>query len=412
MSSQHLAPEAEARLQHFLDHIGDILGHQCRRASFATYALGLLSHLERKSMEPIAAQASGGPARANAAHQKLQYFITESEWEDGPVRLAAARYALAALERQACVVSWIVDDTGFLKQGEHSVGVQRQYTGSAGKTTNCQVGVSLTVATPTRHLPVDFALYLPRKWVDNPARRKEAKIPDEVSFKTKSELALEMIREAMAADLPPATVLADADYGSATAFRTELKRLGLDYAVGIGGNAKVWRLDKLGRRQGPPVTIAELAQTIDRRRYRRVSWRAGTKEQLTSRFARERVVPYHDDGTPAATREAEWLLFEWPLHEERPTKYYLTTLPQTAPIRFIVHLIKCRWRTERMYQEMKGELGLDHFEGRRYAGWHHHVSVALCCYAFVVAEQALAISPYALFRTQTTSKRTPTSPTF
>ena len=398
MSTQHLSPDSETRLQGFLDHIGDILGHKNRRASFATYALGLLSDLERKSMEPIAAQASGGPARANAAHQRLQFFITESEWENQPVREAAAQYALAALQEKEAITSWIIDDTGFIKKGEHSVGVQRQYTGSAGKTTNCQVGVSLSLTTQTRHLPVDFALYLPKGWAESPSRRKEAKIPSSVTFKTKPELAMEMITAAVEANLPPAVVLADADYGRSTAFRTGLKDLGLDYAVGVKGNAKVWRLDKLGRRRGKPVAIAELAKLISRRRYRKCSWREGTKGKLTSRFARELVVPYHDDGTPASNREAEWLLVEWPPHEDSPSKYCLTTLSKDASMRFIVTMLKQRWRTERMYQEMKGELGLDHFEGRRYAGWHHHVSVALCCYAFVVAEQARSIPPCAVFR--------------
>lgn len=194
--------EAQVRLVAYLDQLGEILDNKCRRASFATYALGLLSEGERKSMEPIAARACGDPGEVDAVHHRLQHFITDSVWSDVDIRRAAAQYGLEAVTQDECIQTWIIDDTGFLKQGRHSVGVQRQYTGSAGKTTNCQIGASLTLATQTRHLPVDFELYLPRRWTEDPLRRREARIPDDVGFRTKPELALEMIRRAVHDGLP------------------------------------------------------------------------------------------------------------------------------------------------------------------------------------------------------------------
>ena len=185
------------RLEAYFERIGSVLGDDKRRASFATYAIGLLSDGERKSMEPIAARACADPERIDAEHQRLAHFVSNSNWRDKDVRREAAAYALEVLTKREPVVAWIFDDTGFLKQGSHSVGVQRQYTGSAGKITNCQIGVSLTVATPTEHLPIDFELYLPQSWTEDPARRLEARIPDEVQFQTKSELAIVMLRRAV-----------------------------------------------------------------------------------------------------------------------------------------------------------------------------------------------------------------------
>ncbi|WP_437976142.1 IS701 family transposase [Sorangium sp. So ce295] len=239
-------PAAEQRLQAYLSEIGDVLGHPLRRESFATYALGLLGEAERKSVEPIAARACPDPERVEVAHQRLLHFVSNSHWDDEAVRLHAARYAIGAMTQQAPVTSWIVDDTGFLKKGTHSVGVQRQYTGSAGKTTNCQIGVSLSVATRYHHVPIDFELYLPQSWADDPARRREARIPDQVVYKTKIDLALEMIERAARHGIPGDIVLADAAYGNSNAFRETVRLLGFDYAVGIESPTKVLPLRRRG----------------------------------------------------------------------------------------------------------------------------------------------------------------------
>ena len=193
-------PETDAsllRFQSHVDHIGALLGNDAQRASFATYAVGLLRDGERKSMEPIACRACPDPKKADAAHQRLHNFVSNSPWSDHDVRLESVRYALDAMEKREPIVAWIVDDTGFLKQGNHSVGVQRQYSGAAGKVANCQVGPSLCLATNSRQLPVDFELYLPKSWAGDKAKRKEGHIPDEVHFQTKLQLALGMIRRAI-----------------------------------------------------------------------------------------------------------------------------------------------------------------------------------------------------------------------
>ena len=382
---------AVERLQGYFEQIGTCLRDKRKRASFAMYAFGILGDGERKSAEPIAARACGGsPVECQHAHDKLLHFVGQSKWDDHAVRRIAARHAIEAMSEHEPVTTWIVDDTGFLKQGSHSVGVQRQYTGSAGKVTNCQVGVSLSVATSREHVPIDFELYLPESWTEDTARRKEARIPPEVVFKTKIDLALDMIARAIDDDIPGEIVLADSGYGDSHAFRETVRTLGLDYAVAVRGPTRVWCLDALGRRHGEPSSAQELCTHLS---FRRVTWRQGTRGKLSSRFAVKRVKVAHDDGTEPAAREAQWLVLEWPDGETKPTKFFLTTLPKRMSRKQMIRLIKERWRTERAYEELKGELGLDHFEGRSFPGWHHHVSVVLCCYAFVVAERMRHFPP-------------------
>lgn len=390
-----LDPAATQRLKDFFDAIGVVLANTTRRASFATYAFGLLGDGDRKSVEPIAARACADPAAVRPCQQRLGHFLNDAVWDDHGVRRTAAAYALDAMTTRGPVTGWILDDTGFVKQGTHSVGVQRQYTGSAGKVTNCQIGVSLSVATAHDHVPVNFALYVPATWCDDAARRAEARVPEAVVFQTKWQLGVAMLRQAVADGVPRGTVLADADYGDRPEFRAAVRHLGLDYAVGVRGPTRVWRLDTAQRRRGPATTVAALAAS-GALRFRRMTWRAGTRRALRSRFAFARVVAaYHDPRVAPAVREVLWLVVEWPEGEATPTKYFLATLPPTTPRRELVRVIKERYRTEQVYAELKGELGFDHFEGRRWPGWHHHVSVALCCYAFLVAERVRRFPPSA-----------------
>jgi SRSO17 transposase len=395
---------AEQRLKDYFEQLGQLLGDEHRRASFATYAVGLLSEGERKSMEPIAARSCPDPDQTEAAHQRLQHLITDSPWSDHAVRLHGARYALAQMQQREPIVAWLLDDTGFLKQGTHSVGVQRQYTGSAGKITNCQIGVSLTLATHNQQLPVDFELYLPKSWTDKRARRREARIPEHIAFRTKPELALEMIQRALDDELPRGIVLADAAYGNSCALRTELRRRGLDYAVAVDSHTKVWRMDRRGQRRGDALSVKLLSTRLSDKGFRRIRWREGTAGWLSSRFAFCRVVPFHDDGLDPSLREDVWLVMEWEDGKSAPTKFYFATLPPTVTKKQLIRILKLRWRTERMYEDMKGQLGLDHFEGRRFRGWHHHVSAALCCYAFVVAEHARSFPPSAREKAATRTK--------
>jgi SRSO17 transposase len=374
--------DAERRLDEFVGSIGTLLGSDERRASFALYALGLWGDGERKSMEPIAARACPDLKRVDAAHQRLHHFISCSKWEDRPVRAFSARHSVSAMTEHEPVEAWILDDTGMLKQGKHSVGVQRQYTGSAGKITNCQLAVSLSVATATEHVPIDFELYLPHSWTDDEKRRLEAQIPDEVTFKTKIELAAAMVERAVAEGIPPGVVLADTFYGRAGELRKKIRTLGLEYILSIDADTLVCPIDKLGRAR-QPKRVDELAKN---KSFRQFTWREGSKEALRSRFAFEKV--------QLPEGEVVTLIIEWEDGEPLPNKFHVAALKRKSrPYKSILRLLKQRWRTERIYEDLKGELGFDHFEGRRYRGWHHHVTMTLCCYAFLVAERVRRFSP-------------------
>jgi SRSO17 transposase len=264
--------------------------------------------------------------------------------------------------------------------------------------------VSLSVATRTEHLPIDFELYLPRSWTEDAARRKEARIPDEVEFMTKPELALVMIDHAIEDGIPPGVVLADEGYGNSSEWRQALRGRGLDYAVGINSTTAFWPVDRNGQPIGRVTWSAkELADLLALKQFRRTTWRQGTGGRLSARFAARRVVLAHDDGRPPGEREPQWLLMEWRDGEPAPAHFYLLTLPATATRKEMVRTVKERYRTERAYEDLKGELGLDHFEGRRFSGWHHHVSVALACYAFITAEKVGAFPPSATWEAEADS---------
>ncbi|HLG93043.1 MAG TPA: IS701 family transposase [Acidimicrobiales bacterium] len=381
-------PAAQQRMEsYFTDGIGPLLRNKNQRASFSLYAQGILGQGERKSAEPIAARLTADPAKVNPMHQRLLHFLANAVWDDQAVRLHAARYALEPMQKRGPVLSWSVDDTGFLKQGTHSVGVQRQYTGSAGKVTNCQVAVSLTLCTAQAHLPVDMALYLPQQWAQDPVRRQEAHIPPQVEFQTKPQLAVQMLRRAVDAGLPKGAVLADSAYGNNGWFREQVLEMGLPYGVGLLSTTLVQVLDAQGQRC-EALSASELARRIGRKGFRRHTWREGTRRRLESRFA---FVPV---AIPGQERK-QLLVIEWPLGEAEPEHYFLCTFGAGMTHKAIVRLLKERYRIEQTYREMKGELGLDHFEGRSYRGWNHHVSVVLSCYALVLAERERAFPPSA-----------------
>lgn len=393
--SYHLDAAAAQRMDQYFSQISAVLKNNAQRASFATYALGILGEGERKSVEPIAARACPDPDQVDALHQRLLHFVGPARWSDDLVRGIAVRYALAAMTEREPVTATLIDDTGFLKQGTHSVGVQRQYTGSAGKIANCQLGVSLTLATATAHCLADMQLYLPRCWADDPARRAEAKIPDDVVFQTKPELALGMLRKAQQQGLDLGTVLADSGFGDLASFRTEVRKLGLPYAVGVHSDTKVYGINDRGLVFPLTITVKQWAQGLKPRQFRRITWREGTKQKLWSSFAFRRVIAAEDPD-----KEPVWLVMEWLPHEAGPTKFYLCTGPRKIIKKKLVRLLKERYRTEQVYEEGKGELGLDHYEGRRYGGWHHHVSVVIACFAFVVAERVRAFPPSGVWSSQ------------
>ena len=389
--------EAAQRLESYFDEIGQQLGNDSRRQSFAIYAMGILGDGERKSVEPIAARACADPAKADAAHQSLLHFVANARWSDQAVRRVAATHAIDAITKHGAVEAWIVDDTGMLKQGKDSVGVQRQYTGSAGKITNCQIAVSLSIATAESHVPVDVELYMPQTWTDDAKRRRAARVPDSLQFETKPQLALEMMRRAVKAKIPEGVVLADSAYGSSADFRDGVRELGLHFAVGVDPKTSVWLVDCDEQRSAEAASVRDIASALDELgEFRRCTWRKGTNADLSARFAARRVVPAYDDPTrPANQRDELWLLVEWRDGESEPANYFFSSLPKRWTKKQLIRLVMQRWRTERIYEDLKGELGFDHYEGRSFPGWHHHVSVVLCCYAFVVAERARRFPPSA-----------------
>jgi SRSO17 transposase len=387
--------QAAARVAEYFDRIGKHLPLPQNRESFATYAFGILGEGDRKSVEPIAAKASGGDERAAERIQdRLLHFLRESPWSDRDVRREAGRYVVAVMAEREPVTTWIVDDTGFLKQGKHSPGVQRQYTGSAGKVTNCQIGVSLCIATATEQVPIDMELYLPKSWTEDRERCEGARIPDSVVFKTKMELAMELIERATDDGIPGEILLTDAAYGRSRGFRDFVRSKDKDYGVAIDAAARVFLLDESGRHPDA-IAVRQLGVELGERAFRKITWRDGTRphKKLSSRFAFRRIKPAFEGGPEPMLREPVWLTLEWPEGQSAPSKFFITSLRRRMTKKQIVRTIKERWKTERAYQELKGELGLDHFEGRSYTGWNHHVSVVLCCYAFVVAERVRAFSP-------------------
>jgi SRSO17 transposase len=375
-----LTEETRRRLDTHLQGLGGLLGTSERRANFALYAVGLLSEGERKSVEPIAARAAGGdPDLCERYHDRLSHFLRESPWSDHDVRAYAVERALATLTQDESLDVWIVDDTGFLKQGTTSPGVQRQYTGSAGKIANCQIAVSLTLATRTTHLLADMDLYLPESWAHDTERRRRARIPEHIGFRTKHTIALDLVAAAVRNGAPKAPLVADAWYGDSPSFRGGLTALGFRYCVDVNADTRVAPLDDEGN-PSSATTVRALAAALPKEAYRAVSWREGTRGTMQSRFARVRVRVVAPD---AREPREQTLLIEWPARETEPTHYTLCTLPIHTAFEELVRITKQRWRTERVYEDAKGELGLDHFEGRSYVGWQHHVSAVLVCYAFV-----------------------------
>jgi SRSO17 transposase len=386
---------AEARFEAYADGLASVLGRSDRAAGLKDYCTGLMLPLERKSVEPLAAATS--PARVSAQHQSLMHFVSQSAWSDEALLAKVRELVLPVIERHGPIEAWIIDDTGFRKQGRHSVGVARQYLGEIGKQDNCQVAVSLSLANAWASLPVAFRLYLPKDWAEDAGRRKKAGVPEEVAFATKPQIALAQIGAAVAGGLPPGVVLMDPGYGHDGGLRAGVTGLGLTYVAGIQGNAVVFAPEaqiapdraapKPGRRGGPDaISAKELAFGLPPIAWREVEWREGTNEPLASRFARVRVRPAHGRGKGKSLPE-EWLLIEWPQAEAEPRKYWFSTLPADITFERLVELAKLRWRIERDYQDLKQEVGLDHFEGRSWRGFHHHASLSIAAYGFLISER-------------------------
>ncbi len=398
------AQSSEARFVAYVDALAAVLGREDRAQPLQDYCTGLLMPGERKSVEPIAAVVA--PARVSAKHQSLLHLVGQAAWSDQAVLDKVRELVTPALEAQGGITAWIVDDTGFAKKGVHSVGVARQYCGRLGKTDNCQIAVTLSIANHVASLPIAYRLYLPEDWVEDPERRQKAHVPEDLKFKTKPEIALDQIRAAVSVGVARGIVLADAGYGVDGPFRSGVTALGLTYAVGVQSTLSVWPpgVDPLppapwsGRGRKParlrrdaehkPVDAKALAFDLSPESWRTVSWREGSNEPLSSRFAAVRIRPASRDWKLSTPHPFEWLLVEWPEAEEKPTKYWLSTLPENVPLEVLVDTAKLRWRIERDYEELKSELGLAHFEGRGWRGFHHHATLCIAAYGFLIRERA------------------------
>jgi SRSO17 transposase len=328
----------------------------------------------------------------------LLHFVGQAEWSDERMLSKVREMVLPAIERHGPIEAWIIDDTSFPKQGRHSVGVQHQYCGQLGKQANCQVAVTLSLANHHASLPVAYRLYLPKDWTQDSVRREKAHIPATVGFKTKPQIALEQLRWACEAGLPPGAVMVDPGYGHDARLRTGITALGLPYVAGIQSNCLVWppgtgprrrgkRLNNTGRRDEPDlISVKKLALGLPEGAWHTIRWREGSADWLASRFARVRVRAAHGYLLPELLAP-EWLLIEWPEGEAKPTKYWLSTLPADIGFRELVDLAKLRWRIERDYQELKQEVGLGHFEGRGWRGFHHHATLCIAAYGFLISER-------------------------
>lgn len=397
------------RFEAYVERLGEAVGHADRRQPLEAYLTGLLLPAERKNVERMAAKLD--PRRVSRLHQSMHHFVANAPWEERRVLAVARDYALKQLERHAPVRAWVVDDTPIPKKGRHSVGVTRQYCGVLGKTENCQVAVSVSLVNRTMSVPAAWRLYLPEAWAADGERRAAAGVPEEVVFLEKWRIALEEIDRLLAEELPPAPVVADAGYGDVTEFRDELTARGFSYVVGVKKTTTVWppgeeplpprRRSKMGRpptllrrdEDHKPVSVRALADWLGDEVWETVPWREGTKGTLRSRFARARVRPAHKDYLRSEPRAVEWILIEWPEGASEPSHYWLSTVPEDVELKTLVSLAKIRWRIERDYQELKDELGLDHYEGRGWRGFHHHGILCMAAYCFLAAERGRLSPP-------------------
>jgi SRSO17 transposase len=390
------AVEVRERLAEFVSGVAERLPLRRQRENALLYVRGLIEQGGRKSLQPTLFRLEETPAR----YESLQQFLADSPWDPALlVRACAERVA-----PEIGVTAWVVDDTGIVKDGRHSPGVKRQYSGTLGKIGNCQIAVSVHAVGQRGTLPLGWRLYLPEEWCADRERRRRAKIPQAVGFQTKPQLAVSLCEQAAAWELPAAPILADSAYGDDAAFRTRLAELELEYVLAVRAETSVYgpettfavppRKGTVGRRRSVarpdrrPESVRSLAERLPAEAWTTLPCRttlAGA--EVRSRFAFVRVVATHPVRTDCLPPRQEWLIVEWPEHEESPSDYWLSNLAADESRERLARLARLRWTIELDYRQLKGELGLDHYEGRSYLGFHHHCALVTCAHAFLTLER-------------------------
>ena len=386
------------RLEGFAADVFESLPRRDQRGRGECYLRGLLLDGRRKSIQPMAARLG------EVHYQALHHFVASSPWDWRPVRRRLAEVLTAALAPTA----WVVDDTGFPKDGPCSVGVGRQYCGTLGKRANCQLGVSVNAVTEHASCPLDWRLFVPESWDEEvmAARRAACHLPDEVRHRPKWQLVLDMLDELAGWGLVPPVLVADCGYGEVGEFRWGLEGRQIDYVVEVRSDTSAYPEQARptaapskgrGRRPRPryhhqPASLAELATSAGQQAWVELVWRRGSRGLQRGRFLALRVRPAGVTPRRLARQAGGelpvcWLLAEWPKGKPEPTKYWLANLPETTPIVELVRLARSRWRVEQDYRECKGALGLDHFEGRSWPGWHHHVTLVSAAHGFLTLER-------------------------
>jgi SRSO17 transposase len=390
------------RLAEFVEEVAERLPLRRQRENALLYVRGLVEHGGRKSLQPTLFRLEQTAAR----YESMQQFLADSPWDPSLVVRACAERVAAEIG----VTAWVVDDTGIAKDGKHSPGVKRQYSGTLGKIGNCQIAVSVHAVGGRGTLPLGWALYLPEEWCSDAERRRKAKVPAQVVFQTKPQLAAGLVGRASAWELPAAPVLADCAYGDDTAFRTRLHALEREYVLSVSAQLSVYgpettfavpeRKGPSGRRRSVarpgrrPESVRALAERLPKRAWRAIPCRTTPAgEDVSSRFAFVRVVATHPVRSDCLPPRWEWLIVEWPASADAPTDYWLSNLDEEQSQERLARLARLRWTIELDYRQLKGELGLDHYEGRSYLGFHHHCALVTCAHAFLTLERLCPKAP-------------------
>jgi len=392
-----VAPEVIERLAAYFADVTAGLVRAEQRANALLYARGLMEAGARKSLEPVVARLGGGKVE----YESLQNFLADSPWDPAVVDRAVAERVCALIEPAA----WVLDDTGIPKDGKRSPGVKRQYSGTLGKIGNCQIAVSLHAVSPKGTVPLGFRLYLPEDWCADPERRRKAKIPADVKFATKPTLGADLVIRAAGWKIRRAPVLGDQAYGNDAKLRTRLHDEGIDYVLAIGPECGVYAPDtrfavparKPGSRgpapsalvtEAEPQSIAELVDGLPQDAWQTVCFRDLDGRPLTSRFAMVRVIAANPVDRDRQPPREEWLIAEWPEGHEKPSDFWISNLPADTEPERLARLARLRWMIELDYKQLKGELGLDHYEGRSYPGFHHHCTLVTAAHGFLTEERA------------------------